>query len=279
MTTGQIHDGVVGDGTDLEVSAPALTEPADTELADTELADTELADTELADTELADTELADTELRGTLEAVLLVVDEPVPSARLAAGLGVPEPRVLDMLERLRAELRDRQSGIALREIAGGWRFYTAEEYADAVGEFLLDGQSARLSQAALETLAVIAYQQPIARARIAAVRGVNVDGVVRTLVLRGLVAERGTEEGSGALLYGTTALFLERLGLRDVSELPALAPLLPDLGGLSEADMERRPPGRTQAPEDAAAGAEEAVEPAGSADADEPDGSPDPVDD
>jgi segregation and condensation protein B len=252
MTTGQIHDGVVEGATDLEVAAPELT-------------------VEVRDTDVTETELTDAQLRGTLEAVLLVVDEPVPSARLAAGLGVPEPRVLDMLERLRAELRDRESGIALREIAGGWRFYTAEEYADAVGEFLLDGQSARLSQAALETLAVIAYQQPIARARIAAVRGVNVDGVVRTLVVRGLVAERGTEEGSGALLYGTTALFLERLGLRDVSELPALAPLLPDLGGLSEADMERRPTGRAQA-------AEAPEAPDASADTPVPDGSPDPVD-
>jgi segregation and condensation protein B len=197
--------------------------------------------------EPVDLELSEVELRGTLEAVLLVVDESVPSARLAAGLGVPEPRVLDVLERMRAELRERASGIALREIAGGWRFYTAEEYSDAVGRFLLDGQSARLSQAALETLAVIAYQQPISRARVAAVRGVNVDGVVRTLVVRGLIAERGTEDGSGALLYGTTPLFLERLGINDVAELPPLAPLLPDLGGLADTDVDQRRPQRAAA--------------------------------
>jgi segregation and condensation protein B len=173
-------------------------------------------------------------LRGTLEAVLLVADEPVPLARLAQGIGADPIAIEAELRALSAELAARGSGIALREIAGGWRFYTAPEYADAVAAYLVEGQSARLSQAALETLAVIAYRQPVSRARIAAVRGVNVDGVVRTLTMRGLIEEAGTEPASGAVLYATTPLFLEKIGLTRLDELPPLAPLLPDIETLDD---------------------------------------------
>ncbi|HVU74494.1 MAG TPA: SMC-Scp complex subunit ScpB, partial [Mycobacteriales bacterium] len=174
-------------------------------------------------------------LRGTLEAILLVADEPVPLSRLAEGIGAEEAAVEAELRAMARELAERGSGIAIREIAGGWRFYTAPEYAEAVAAYLVEGQSARLSQAALETLAVIAYRQPVSRARIAAVRGVNVDGVVRTLVMRGLIDECGTEPSSGAVLYETTPLFLEKVGLTTLEELPPLAPLLPDIETLDDA--------------------------------------------
>jgi len=167
--------------------------------------------------------------RGALEAVLLVAVEPVTTARLAAGLSWSELAVLTLLQALREEYAAERRGWALREVAGGWRLYTAEEYVDDVLRFLVDGQSSRLSSAALETLAVIAYRQPVSRGRIAAVRGVAVDGVVRTLLARGLIEEAGHDETSGALLYRTTSVFLERLGLRSLTDLPELAPLLPEV--------------------------------------------------
>jgi segregation and condensation protein B len=168
-------------------------------------------------------------LPGALQAVLFVSEEPVPTARLASGLGATEEAVREALRELAEGLAARRAGVVLREVAGGWRLSTAEEYAEAVARFVLDGQSARLSMAALETLAVVAYRQPVSRVRIAAVRGVNVDGVVRTLQLRGLIEERGSDPGSGAILYGTTPLFLTKVGLHSLDELPALAPLLPDI--------------------------------------------------
>ena len=125
-------------------------------------------------------------------------------------------------------------GFELREVGGGWRFYSRPALAPVVQRFVLDGQTARLTQAALETLAVIAYRQPVSRARVSAVRGVNVDGVVRTLTTRGLVTEVGTDETTGATLYGTTTTFLERMGLGSLDELPALAPYLPDADVLDE---------------------------------------------
>jgi segregation and condensation protein B len=119
-------------------------------------------------------------------------------------------------------------GIDLRRTGGGWRFYTRDAYAPYVERFLLDGQRARLTRAALETLAVIAYRQPVTRARVSAVRGVNCDGVMRTLVLRGLTEESGTDRETGAILYRTTGYFLERLGLASLEDLPDLAPFLPE---------------------------------------------------
>lgn len=168
---------------------------------------------------------------GALEAVLMVADEPISSIRLAAALGLPTDQVEEILVELADGYRAQNRGFDLRQVADGWRFYSAEPYADVVGRFVLDGQTARLTQAALETLAVIAYRQPVTRGQVSAVRGVNVDSVVRTLGARGLVQEVGTEP-SGAVLYATTPYFLERMGLTSLDELPPLAPYLPDLAQL-----------------------------------------------
>ncbi len=174
-----------------------------------------------------------------LEAVLMVADEPVPAVQLATVLGVPTGQVEAILASLAAEYRGdsgaRPRGFELREAGGGWRVYSAPAHADVVGRFVLEGQAARLTQAALETLAVIAYRQPVTRGLVSAVRGVNVESVMRTLVTRGLVAEVGTE-ASGALLYGTTSYFMERMGMASLDELPPLAPYLPDLESLSGID-------------------------------------------
>lgn len=177
---------------------------------------------------------------GALEAILMVTDEPVPTQRLAAAVGLPAGQAHELLAALAAEYAgaegQRRRGFELREVAGGWRIYSRPQYADVVGQFVLEGQSARLTQAALETLAIVAYRQPISRGRISAIRGVNVDGVVRTLLTRGLVAEVGKDEESGAVLLGTTTYFLERMGLSSVDDLPPLAPYLPprdELGDLA----------------------------------------------
>jgi segregation and condensation protein B len=173
-------------------------------------------------------DLPDAELRGALEAILLVVDEPVSELVLAQVLEQPAERIGPMLDEIAAGYTAAGHGFELRRAAGGWRLYTRPEYATYVERFVLDGQSVRLTQAALETLAVVAYKQPVTRSRISAIRGVNCDGVIRTLVTRGLVEECGTESDSGAFLYRTTTLFLEKLGLNTVDELPPLAPFLPD---------------------------------------------------
>ncbi|WP_346534813.1 SMC-Scp complex subunit ScpB [Micromonospora sp. DPT] len=172
--------------------------------------------------------LDDAELRGALEAILLVVDEPVSELTLSQVLEQPAERVGPMLDEIAAGYTAAGHGFELRRAAGGWRLYTRPEYATYVERFVLDGQSVRLTQAALETLAVIAYKQPVTRSRISAIRGVNCDGVIRTLVSRGLVEECGTEPDSGAFLYRTTTMFLEKLGLNSVDDLPPLAPFLPD---------------------------------------------------
>lgn len=171
--------------------------------------------------------------RAVLEAVLMVIDEPVSAAEVAEGLGGTAEEVEAALEELAAAYTAEGRGFDLRRVAGAWRIYSRPEHAEAVERFLVGGRQARLTQAALETLAVVAYRQPVTRGRVAAVRGVNVDGVMRTLTTRGLVAEVGTEP-SGAVLYGTTHLFLERIGLRDLGELPDLAPHLPEAGELDE---------------------------------------------
>lgn len=167
-------------------------------------------------------------LEAALEAILLVVDEPVAEVTLAQVLERPTHEVAAALRALTAEYTAAGRGFDLREVAGGWRFYTRSDCAPLVERFVRDGQQTRLTQAALETLAVVAYRQPVSRARVAAVRGVNSDGVMRTLVARGLVEEAGTDPESQAVLYRTSSYFLERLGLRDLSELPELAPFLPD---------------------------------------------------
>jgi segregation and condensation protein B len=168
------------------------------------------------------------QLREAIEAILMIVDEPVGQVVLAQVLATPVPEVVDILRSLRAEYDEAGRGFELREVAGGWRLYTRAELASYVERFVLEGQQARLTQAALETLAVVAYRQPVSRTRVSAVRGVNVDGVMRTLVSRGLVEEAGAEHESGALLYQTSPYFLERLGLRDLTELPNLANFLPE---------------------------------------------------
>lgn len=172
--------------------------------------------------------LDDGELRAALEAILLVVDEPVAEMQLAQIVEQPTERVAAMLEDISARYTAAGHGFDLRRAAGGWRLYTRPEYAPYVERFVLDGQSVRLTQAALETVAVVAYKQPVTRSRISAIRGVNCDGVMRTLVTRGLIEECGTEGETGAFLYRTTALFLEKLGLNSVDQLPPLAPFLPD---------------------------------------------------
>jgi len=167
-------------------------------------------------------------LRASLEAILLVADEPVPAVVLAQVLERPTEEVSALLRDTAAAYAAESRGFDLREIAGGWRFYTREECAPVVERFVSEGQEVRLTQAALETLAVVAYRQPVSRARVSAVRGVNCDGVMRTLTLRGLVEDAGTDPETGAILYRTTGYFLERLGLASLAELPDLAPFLPD---------------------------------------------------
>jgi segregation and condensation protein B len=168
------------------------------------------------------------ELISALEAILMVVDEPVGEILLAQVLEQPADLVALTLRDMSREYAEEGRGFDLRQAAGGWRFYTRERYASYVERFVLDGQSVRLTQAALETLAVVAYKQPVTRSRISAIRGVNCDGVVRTLISRGLIEECGSEPESGAHLYRTTGLFLEKLGLDSVGQLPPLAPFLPD---------------------------------------------------
>ena len=173
--------------------------------------------------------MTDVHTRGAVEAILMVVDEPVDSADIAVAVNVPQTQVVDTLHELRDEYAnpDAPRGFELREVEGRWRIYSSRLYADAVGTFIVEGQSARLSQAALETLAVVAYRQPVTRGQISQVRGVNVDSVMKTLSARGLVTEVG--EVGGALQYGTTTEFLERIGLASLDELPELAPYLPEL--------------------------------------------------
>jgi segregation and condensation protein B len=166
-------------------------------------------------------------LSAALEALLMVADEPMPTMRLAELTRTPSEEVLATLQDLAQEYAIAGRGFDLREFGGGWRFWSRDTCAPVVERFVLDGQHARLSQAALETLAVIAYRQPITRARIGAIRGVNVDAVVRTLVTRGLIEESGHDGETGALLLRTTAYFLERMGLRELQDLPPIAEHLP----------------------------------------------------
>lgn len=194
--------------------------------------------------------------RAALEAVLMVIDQPATATELASGLNLTVGVVEELLAELQREYNgytvnapavDAASfasttagfsatprGFELRNIAGGWRIYSRAEFADIVGGFVLEGQTARLTQAALETLAVIAYRQPVSRARVSAIRGVNVDSVVRTLTQRGLIEDSGTDPESGAVLYRTTSYFLERMGIGSVAELPQLSPHLPGLEGIEK---------------------------------------------
>ena len=176
--------------------------------------------------------MSNVEVERSIEAILMVVDEPLSEIVLAQVLEQSVEAVTAALATLENSYEDR--GFTLRKINGGWRFYSHPNYSAVVEKFVLDGQQSRLTQAALETLSVVAYRQPVSRARVSAIRGVNVEAVMKTLVSRGLVEETGLEHETGAILYQTTSFFLERLGLNSLADLPALAPYLPDLDGLDE---------------------------------------------
>src|SRR5690606_10466445 len=174
----------------------------------------------------------DTDLRRRLEAMLIVADEPLSVVNLATAVGSPVRPVRAALAALKAdydgEAEGPQRGFELREVASGWRIYVREELDPVVTEFIGSQAPARLSQAALETLAVIAYKQPVTRSQVAQIRAVNVDSVVRTLLGRGLITEAHTDPDTGAMLYVTTDLLLEKLGISSLDELPHISPLLDD---------------------------------------------------
>ncbi|CCQ16330.1 Chromosome segregation and condensation protein ScpB [Rhodococcus sp. AW25M09] len=203
---------------------------SNSELSDSVPSEPEL---ELEDVDESD-ELDDVTLASALEAVLLIVDTPASDEQLASAVGSSVARVRSALKEMAAGLTERMSGIDLRYAGDGWRFYTRTAYAPYVERLLLDGARSKLTRAALETLAVIAYRQPLTRARVSAVRGVNVDGVMRTLLARGLISEAGTDPETTGTMYCTTELFLERLGLASLSDLPELAPLLPGVDLIDE---------------------------------------------
>lgn len=169
-----------------------------------------------------------TETRRAFEALLMVADEPIPASLCAQLLEIGQADLDELADALIAEYEASDRGFVLRRVAGGYRFYSHPDVAPYVERFVLEGQSARLSNAALETLAILAYKQPISRGQIAEIRGVNVDSTLRTLVIRGYVAEVGRDAGPGqAVLYGTTPMFLEKLGLDSVEDLPPLADFVP----------------------------------------------------
>lgn len=182
--------------------------------------------------------MIDDEILAGIEAVLMISDSAVSANELATALGLDEDTITDAVAELKAdydgERGGRQRGFEIRLVAGGFRIFSRGDYHEIVKDFLTSGQSAKLSQAALETLAVIAYRQPISRPRIAAVRGVSVDGVIRTLLLRGLIVEAGKEATTSALLYTTTHQFLDALGMNSIDDLPEIAPYLPEDADLAE---------------------------------------------
>jgi len=179
-------------------------------------------------------ELEPEELGRVLEALLLVVDTPVTADALASAVEQPVYRVAAKLQLMADELAERDAGMDLRKTSEGWRLYTRARFAPYVEKLLLDGARSKLTRAALETLAVVAYRQPVTRARVSAVRGVNVDAVMRTLLARGLITEVGADEDTGAMTFATTELFLERLGLTSLADLPDIAPLLPDVDTIDD---------------------------------------------
>lgn len=184
-----------------------------------------------------------TETRRALEAVLMVAEIPVEAHLLAQLLEIPVVRVVELCEALASEYEESERGFVLVQVAGGWRYQSHADLAPYVERFVLEGQSARLSGAALETLAIVAYKQPVSRAQVAAIRGVNVDGVMRTLHVRGFIAEVGKDPGPGqAVLFGTTALFLERLGINDLEQLPSLGEFVPGADVVEHLESGLRPP-------------------------------------
>lgn len=178
----------------------------------------------------------DATLTAPLEALLLMATEPLSALELAQAVEVPVAEVTAALEMLARFYDDTGRGFELRHVGQGWRFYTRAEHADLIGRWVMEGQQAKLSQAALETLAVVAYLQPISRSRVSGIRGVNVDGVMRTLVTRGLVEEAGSSEETGAMLFRTSVVFLEKMGFTSLDDLPPIAPYLPE-ASLLEAEL------------------------------------------
>ncbi|WP_240372274.1 SMC-Scp complex subunit ScpB [Brevibacterium zhoupengii] len=182
--------------------------------------------------------MIDDEILAGIEAVLMISDSAVSATELATALGLDEDTVTDAIAELKADYDggedSRQRGFEIRLVAGGFRIFSRGDYHEIVKDFLTSGQSAKLSQASLETLAVIAYRQPISRPRIAAIRGVSVDGVIRTLLLRGLIVEAGKEATTSALLYTTTHQFLDALGMNSIDDLPEIAPYLPEDADVAE---------------------------------------------
>ena len=187
-------------------------------------------------TDSAADEVMPASVTGPIEALLLMATEPMGASELAQAVDLPTPVVWRALEQLATFYDETERGFELRQVGHGWRFYTRAEHADVIGRWVLEGQHAKLSQAALETLAVVAYMQPISRSRISAIRGVNVDGVIRTLVTRELIEEAGTSAETGAMLFRTTGLFLERMGFSALDDLPPIAPYLPE-ASLLEAEL------------------------------------------
>ena len=168
------------------------------------------------------------EYRKAIEAILLVSDVPVEPSLLAQLLEVPKADIESICSKLMVEYKNDNRGFVLANVAGGYRYQTDPSMAPYVERFVLEGQTSRLSAAALETLAIVAYKQPISRMQISAIRGVNVDAVIRTLQQRGYIGEVGKDPGPGnAILFGTTSTFLERLGINDISDLPPLANFVP----------------------------------------------------
>jgi segregation and condensation protein B len=188
-----------------------------------------------------------TEVRRAVEAILMVAETPVEPHLLAQLLEVPHTQVTELCHALAAEYETEGRGFTLVNVAGGWRFQSHADLAPYVERFILEGQSARLSSAALETLAIVAYKQPVSRAQVAAIRGVNVDGVMRTLQVRGFIDEVAKDPGPGlAALFGTTPLFLERLGLESLDGLPSLSEFVPGADIVEHLEAGLRPePGPT----------------------------------
>lgn len=188
-----------------------------------------------------------TDAQRAIEAVLMVAEQPVEAQLLAQLLEIPAVQITALCEGLAAHYEATERGFSLVAVAGGWRFQSHPDLAPYVERFVLEGQSARLSAAALETLAIVAYKQPVSRAQVAAIRGVSVDGVMRTLQQRGYITEVGKDPGPGqALLFGTTSSFLERLGLNDLSELPPLAAFVPGADVVEHLEKGLRPPGASE---------------------------------
>lgn len=182
-------------------------------------------------------ELGAPNLAAAVEALLLIADEPMSAEDLGSILGRTTDEITATVESLQSDYATSGRGFTIRKESAGWRYVTAADCSELVTRYIKDGQTARLSQAALETLAVVAYRQPVSRSRVSAIRAVNVDGVMKTLVTRGLITEVGHDAESGAVLYATTEYFLQRLGIDSLDQLPPVADYLPDLDDLDSPEL------------------------------------------